>query len=539
MPFFFNKDDKSHLDKDSTITYNYYAADIPGNAVTTENSDNGLSGLASSFNVDKDNPNLNKNIKVDYYNPENTPNITYPDNTTQYTATTLRIFSLLHTNILNVTCNSSGVPISPTNIAGELVIEHTSLTGYDTIYTCFLLTDIKGKTKNSLDNLIEQNGLPDEKKKLTINLNLNSLITNSDCITYRYINKTVIVFTKPLNINNTGSILKQFSNVTGLFKMTPSDGKNYAVILQNTKDDEGGTVIGRTYEKGGKVGQHKDDDIYIDCSPTGEKADQITTYNVPINSEYTQDASKIDFMKATIHLCLVIILLIVVYFVVPIIYKGVVIDNINKFMRPKEGVYPDEEDKIADNMVINGINKKIVNTFVRLRSVDVTLVTIFLTIFGLLIYEGFSVKDNFDMIMYALYFSIMFGLSFATIQFSKNSNDFMRTKVKVEENKAELRGGVYPDELQDKSPVNYLQIGDVIVFLGSALLYIFTGKKGYVFLTLVFLAALTLFILMVCYWLKKIESFQKVLYIFMIVCTTVLAPVVPTAILCSENPSGF
>ena len=524
MPFIFDKDDKSHLDKESEITYNYYDAEINDSDISIETSNTTVSGY---FNGDSKKPFSNKAIVINYFNQTNKPNLSYPDYSMKYSAKTIRLFGLLHNNIKDITCDVNGVPLQ-NNIVGELVIEQASLTGYDKIFTCFFLNNLNIDTPNVLDNLIKQYELPEEEKRKKIKINLNEMIKDRNCITYKDSTNTVIVFTTPLSINNTSEIIKKYATNTSLFNISPSDSKNYKNINQSSK------VAGMDKTN---VGQQKDNDIYIDCSPTGEKADQITTYNVPINSEYTKDASKLDFMKATIHLCLVIILLILVYFLVPILYKGVIIDNINKFIKPKEGVYPDEEDKIADNMVINGIQKKIVNTFVRIRSVDITLSAMFMTLFAVLIYEGYAVKDNFDMIMYALYFGIFFGLSFATVQFNKNSNEFMRTKVKTGENKAELRGGVYPDELQDKSPVNFFQIGDLILFLASALLYIFAGKKGYVFLTLVFLAALTLFILMVCYWFKKIESFQKVLYIFMIVCTTVLVPIVPTSILCSEDPS--
>jgi hypothetical protein len=523
MPFIFDKDDKTHLDKESEISYNYYDADINDSDISIETSDKSVGGLFGS----NSNPFANKNIVINYFNQPNKPNLTYPDYSMKYSGKVMRFFGLLHNNIKGVTCDSNGMPLS-NNIVGELVIEQTSITGYDKVFTCFLLKNLKDVNPNSLDRVIKQYELPEEEKKKTLKINLNDIIKNSNCITYKDGTNSVIVFTSPIDINTAGDIISKYSKSTSLFNIAPSDSKSYKNINESSK-------VGGTDKT--NIGQKKDDDIYIDCTPTGEKADKIATYNVPINSEYTSDAGKLNFMKTTIHLCMVIMFLILVYFLVPIFYKGVIIDNINKFVQPKQGVYPNEEDKIADNMTIDGVRKKIVNTFIRIRSVDVTLTAIFLSIFVVLIYEGYSVKDNFDMIMYALYFAIMFGLSFATIQFNKNSNEFMRTKVKAENNRAELRGGLYPDELQDKSPVNFFQIGDVIMFLGLALLYVFTGKKGYVFLTLIFLAALTLFILMICYWFKKIESFSKVLYIFFIVCMAGLLPTVPTAILCSEDPN--
>ena len=58
------------------------------------------------------------------------------------------------------------------------------------------------------------------------------------------------------------------------------------------------------------ISQRGEEEIYIDCTPTGESAETIATYNVPIQSEYTRDWGKLDFMKMTIQLLMVFILLV-------------------------------------------------------------------------------------------------------------------------------------------------------------------------------------------------------------------------------------
>lgn len=511
MGFLFDTDDKSHIDKESELIYNYYDVDINDSDITIED---------SAYMPEK-NDFSTKNIKANYYNQENKPNVTYPEYSMKYTAKTIRLFGLLHNNIKGITCDSNGQPLN-NGIVGELVVEHKSITGFGKIFTCFLLKNVKDVKPNTLDNLIKQYELPEEEQKKKIKFNLNEYIKNGNCITYDNGSNKVIVFTSPINVNISGDVIKKYSKTSSLFNFYPLDQKTYSIINELSK------VGGMDKTQSGKK---KDNDIYIDCTPTGEQADKIVTYNVPINSEYTSDAGKLNFMKTTIHLCMVLMFIILVYFLVPIVYKGIIIDNINKFIEPKEGKFTQDEFKIAPNYG----NKKIVNTFVRIRSVDITLTTIFLLIFVALIYEGYSVKDNFDMILYALYFAIFFGLAFATVQFNKNSLEFMRTKVKTETGKADLRGGLFPDELEDKSPVNFFQIGDFIAFLGASLLYIFTGKKGYVILTLIFLASLTFGILLLLWYLGNVESFQKVLYILLVVIITILLPVVPTAILSSED----
>lgn len=78
------------------------------------------------------------------------------------------------------------------------------------------------------------------------------------------------------------------------------------------------------------MSSNKEDDIYIDCSPTGESAENIATYNVPINSEYTKDAKKLDLMRTLLNLCLALIILIITYFTIPRLYKYGIIDPINR-----------------------------------------------------------------------------------------------------------------------------------------------------------------------------------------------------------------
>jgi hypothetical protein len=69
---------------------------------------------------------------------------------------------------------------------------------------------------------------------------------------------------------------------------------------------------------------------YMDCAPVGHSADEITTYNVPINSEYTRDSARLDIYKTLVGLCFVIIFMILTYFTVPFFYKYGIIDVINR-----------------------------------------------------------------------------------------------------------------------------------------------------------------------------------------------------------------
>lgn len=71
-----------------------------------------------------------------------------------------------------------------------------------------------------------------------------------------------------------------------------------------------------------------DDQIYIDCNPTGESADTIAAYNIPINSEYAKVSSKSMFERHATFAGMFLIALVGVYMVVPWFYRTYVIESI-------------------------------------------------------------------------------------------------------------------------------------------------------------------------------------------------------------------
>uniref|UniRef100_A0A6C0DQH7 Uncharacterized protein n=1 Tax=viral metagenome TaxID=1070528 RepID=A0A6C0DQH7_9ZZZZ len=92
---------------------------------------------------------------------------------------------------------------------------------------------------------------------------------------------------------------------------------------------------------------NSDNNYFLDCQPTGASADEIQTYNVPINSVYTQDAARLDIYKTLVNLCLVIIFMIITYFTVPIFYKYGVVDVINKMFEDETGEYNNRLHRIT------------------------------------------------------------------------------------------------------------------------------------------------------------------------------------------------
>lgn len=526
--FIFNKDSNSYLDKESELVYNYYDNTINNTDIAIETS---VSSIFGYLTMAGDNEKQSDtNILVNYYSQPNKPNLTYPDNNTKYNSRTIRFFSLIHDNILNLTCDSAGVPNN--NIIGEMVIENTSSTGYQRIFTCFLLksTD-NNNTNTNLDILIKQPSVPDNEKNKSIKIQINDFIKDSSCITYSTdYGNIVIVFTTPIYINsNSANLLKGYSRNTSQFTKSPYDKLKYTIMnnLSHPKNDVVNSVSGVAKS----LGEKKDDQIYIDCSPTGESSDKISTYNVPINSEYTENAQKIDFMKTTINICFSIIFLLIVYFLVPIIYKKIIIDNVNKYVEDNSRLFTEEMRKISENLDIP------VNRFIRIQSIDFILSASIITIVAILIKEGWD-EDKFYLIMTALYLSIIYGLGFSTIYLNKSSKDFMQTKVKNSKTKdIRIVGGVYPDELPNQQPINFIKITDIITFLGLSIMYIVSGARGYVFITMIFLFLLVLLILLILrYGLNIIHSLNDVFYWLGMITTFIIIPIVPITIMTNQDP---
>lgn len=337
------------IDDISKIVYNYYNTTIFSNSV----SDNA------------------GNYAIDISYPTNSPNLLYPDSLGAYTATKFYLCKTIHTDIDTY---------DKTNTKGELIIEHTGLTNGTKLYLCILLnynSSINTDSENDIDKLITVATTDSDNKTVSLN---NSISTQDKAFTYTDNGNQIIVFNVPMFINrNSSSIINKLTTI-------PSD------ITFSTADDYV-TINPQNIYMSGK------DEIYIDCSPTGASAEEIATYNVPINSEYTQDAGKLDFMKTTIQLCLVFLLIVVTYFSVPFFYKTIVVDNIKKLLH-------------------SDIEKKNRNT-----AIDIMLIILSVLLLIHITYNG-VVTDNFDSVLIGVYFFVIFGLSVAIIGYNRQSNYF-------------------------------------------------------------------------------------------------------------------
>lgn len=216
--------------------------------------------------------------------------------TSQFNFTKIHIGKVYHDNITAVTENNS-------KIVGELVLEHSP-----NCYTCFFLEKSLSPNKNVLESLLARDSA-------TVEIELNDIIGKQDkCIQYNDGGKQVFLFTTPIY---TSSNLKE----------VPSDISN----LFTKKYDNNYTVIPGNY-----IGKRDDDQIYIDCSPTGASEEELNTYNVPINTRLLNEKQQTELMVMSTNFALFAVLSLVGYFLIPVFYKKIVIDSI-LYMNPGTG----------------------------------------------------------------------------------------------------------------------------------------------------------------------------------------------------------
>jgi len=458
-------------------------------------------------------PNTPNHLELKFSPTSSTPNLTYPSQTTTYKTKYLYICDLIHNTILDVTCDSDSRPLGPDTfggeIVGEMVIKHDKISGGGTgsLYTCFLLKfdNNQFSEANDIDNIINFKGKTGE---LPATLNL-SIVQQENAFVYNSGADTIIVCTKPLHINNDSrqAIGKFSGTLYEPFKPYPLDN-NYTTLSQES------------------ISRKATDDIYIDCQPTGESAETIATYNVPVNSAYTTNAAKMDLMAMTVQLCMVMGFLLLSYFLSPVIYKQVVINNVNKFVlenndnnnKSKASDEAGFRDGNPDKTKIKGID-----TFVRIASVDSWILVMTLVAFISLVTNGFKMDVDFQSIASALYVMIFFILSYATVTYNKTFADFMQTGI----NGASAGLKYPPDDARDGHEPNFWRLKDMLMF--PLLCIRFIIGYSYNWISILFLFGLTATIMFLCYYFGAltdklyIQNILTVVGIFIVITVPIIS----------------
>ena len=303
------------MDRTTSITYNFSNATVYKRDIDFSSK--------KYLQVNNYTPKPSPNFTVTSFPGNSSTNTSSPDNSStgipkNCNSTTAYFYNVLHEIIGVTVIDESMTPIP--EVVGELVINISD--GNTTRYVCFILSksgknDIKdidnffvlndentsnscSSTSNSASSSSNSNS---NKLSLPIILN-NSIPPQKWSIFYKDTNKTEIyVMTNPILVNNaTSDFLNTLSNETTLFNTKfPSGG--WSQIMKNSL--------------------YGDDEIYIDCQPTGESEKQVAMVALQNNTTVGGD-SKTAYIIST--LSIITIVLIITSVAVGKIFKFLFVD---------------------------------------------------------------------------------------------------------------------------------------------------------------------------------------------------------------------
>jgi hypothetical protein len=303
-----------------------------------------------------------------FFNGSTDPNIIYTlkGANTVYNHSKAYFYKLIHDNIGQVTNGSDAE-----NKYGELIIEHKPPGSTNKTFVCLLLEYTDTDQITDIDTMI--NFKTTNKPVIYAEVDLNSIIPKQDsCVVYdstiNNIKSTVFVFTTPIKINRTSKRrILQCKDVANV----PIVKYNSGYIVLPAKN----------------ISLPDPDQIYINCNPTGESADKIDTYNIPINSASGSEQDARSAMQTMTMFAIFVIVSIGLVAFVPGIYKYTVLQRTITLIDP---IVSDRENAFLGYM----------------RALDFALIAVFGIISFSLIISGFSTENTV---------SLSFGFSFLYI----------------------------------------------------------------------------------------------------------------------------
>ena len=184
------------------------------------------------------------------------------------------------------------------DIIGEVVVEHEG-----GVYTVFPLKS-GAYAETDIDGIIN-GGTSTDYKNITLN---NMIPRQTNCKYYNTMNYSVYFFDQPIEINSEPTLDNDESGLSSYVDETTAI--EYQSISQ------------------ANISEQSDDDIYIDCSPTGASQDELDTYEVPINSRMTSDLGQRRMEEMATNFFFFVILVAITYFVSPTAYKVGITDYV-------------------------------------------------------------------------------------------------------------------------------------------------------------------------------------------------------------------
>lgn len=320
----------------------------------------------------------------------------------------LYVYGLLHYNISQY---------SNQNIVGELIVEHEDNGPVKSnIYSCFLLQNNEKNIDNSTDKLINMIKFKEDNTVdiLKEDLDLNKDIPIQNEIIYYEQNtggkkKHIYIFLNPIQVNSDSSeFLKTLTEKTQLFETNSTlKQKYYSVDFTPKSTKEEFTNMFSSVREGY-------DGYYLDCKPAGESEASTPGYVAPVSSKFTASKQKVDNLTIFVDLLLFFLIVLVVFFNAPSLYKVMIIAPL---VRTHTGV---KSDKIYQ--AVGGID-------LFLAIFNVVLV------FALLIGAGYGMNSMF---MMGISWMLLIFFTTLTIMLSKTSIDFWSLQNESGENSPEI-----------------------------------------------------------------------------------------------------
>lgn len=281
---------------------------------------------------------------------------------------------------------------------GEIIIEHKDF--MSSSEKLFLIIPANKKndipeTDNAINSLIRN---LNDKDNIDFNFNV-SLDNETGYYYYTHIDDNsivshFIVFEKSVDVKDfpdsttTPDELTQAAAADNLLIYKSKSGSN-------AKKTDNGVVNSMS---------SKEDQIYIDCQPTGVSKETIASYNVPINSEYTENSSAINFERSTTTIVFFSVACLLSFLVGPELYKTAIINNIIRHIGNQKPTDNDTNYKGCDN----GCDEDVYKNEQLLGGVDTLLVIMIFWIFIAMLSVGVSYKTSLTTA--SLYF-LMFAIS--------------------------------------------------------------------------------------------------------------------------------
>jgi hypothetical protein len=243
------------------------------------------------------------------------------------------------------------------DLIGELVISTSDSSGKNA-YLCFFISQVNSKAGNATDQSltnIYNNIIIDSTTKnvvyspvnatnnnnhiiiqpitdgtIPINQNNDGIIVYNDATN----NSIVIVYLNPITVSNTKLItfISSLSSTTlpsPFISNYPSGGNSDIYTLKpgsasTTADTSAATAAIAA------ANPTSEDQIYIECTPTGSSGDQTPNINIPLSSDIMKDIQNSSFAQLCTNMSLFCLILFICYISIPTIYKMAVIQKMEE-----------------------------------------------------------------------------------------------------------------------------------------------------------------------------------------------------------------